>query len=931
MLRQLKAHKVEALRFNPLMSVPLLSSRRSATIASQYNTLSENMDHNHIEPDSLWKEQLVEKHMWPVLGDLLKDPEFNQGLFDSENDLPFDLNEDQFMLPTSSLPQEPASSSLPLCTSCNCITTEALEQDDGYCQSKDVKELLRSARTCPLCDMIQKQLCRAVKYHVQRGEEIPDAEEAIRLFAGFMAQSDYSLIEPTPVILKYDTTSNKGPNQAKLVAIGTLVVHPKTKQRPSLVLYWGRLQVHGNRQNCQVPLLPRGSPEEVLERLRTWLQLREEEAAQSRSNAAGDKPLPSRLLDLECFRETGVELATTDIKLCETAGQRDQYVALSYCWGGYTAGRTLKANYHDRCQRIELSNLAPLFSQAINVTRGLGVRYLWIDAFCIVQDDAEDWKHEAADMFNIYSNTICRLAVNDCKSPVHNFFPPQDNVASVKVPSLYTGEEMESNDGEEEHGSDFESTEQSTSPISSTSASRDFMDSNASSSMQKLQIQSDPGDTHSQCGSETDSSTPRKTGVSADHQEEAASNTHSLGTAQEDPRAMYLTIPKAYALEVDSGVLNTRAWVLQERLLAPRTIHFTTDHIYCEDQDDLCGEDWVRRYFTWRSCIDKSSVQTPINLFPERGLSYDTSMLDSEKPEERNSTMWIRSMYRSSRSHLVSDPWLRVCEKYSRCNLSVKSDKLAAFAGLVKKWPSSTEGKNSDAPGKRIGEKNLLGLWESNLGDELLWYATWKGKLKYCHGLGLPSWSWIAYDGSIFFTAEGRSIRDQKTASGLLPEFVLMSSKVPDMMTSLPLESVATLTLRTAIREIGPTSQTPTNYRTEGRERKEIAAFSPFNFNPQSTTIPLTIAEYSDCRDIYDELGMGVLIGFASFDVDQRPPGQLFCAHISSVRGDADEPILAYGLVLIKLTDRNVFRRVGICEINYHWISRGDQTTFTLI
>jgi hypothetical protein len=536
-------------------------------------------------------------------------------------------------------------------------------------------------------------------------------------------------------------------------------------------------------------------------------------------------------------------------------------------------------------------------------------------------------------MFNIYSNTICRIAVNDCRSPIHNFFPPQDVVASVKVPSLYAEEEMESDDGEDEYGSDFESAEQFISPVSSTSAFRDFVNRDASSSREASQIQSIAGDTQSQSRGETDSSAPQKTGVSADQQEEAASKTGPPGKAQEDPRAMYLTIPKAYTLEVDRGVLNTRAWVLQERLLAPRTIHFTTDHIYCEDQDDLCGEDWVRRYFTWRSCIDKSSVQTPINLFPERGFSYDASMRDSEKPEERNSTMWIRSMYRSSETHLVPDPWLRICEKYSRCDLSFKFDRLAAFAGLVKKWPSSTESKNSNAPGKKIGEKNLLGLWESNLDAELLWYATRKGKLKYCHGSGLPSWSWIAYDGSIFFTAEGRTIRDGKTASPPVAEFVLTSSKVPDLMTSLPLESAATLTLRTAIRDMGPVSQTPTKYRTEGRERKDIAAFSPFNFDPRTGTIPLTIAEYSDCRDLYDELGMGVLIGFVSFDEDQRPSGQLFCAHISSVMDPGSgEPILAYGLVLIKVNDGgNDFKRVGICEINYHWISRGDQTTLKLL
>lgn len=40
-----------------------------------------------------------------------------------------------------------------------------------------------------------------------------------------------------------------------------------------------------------------------------------------------------------------------------------------------------------------------------------------------------------------------------------------------------------------------------------------------------------------------------------------------------------------FKLEVDAGPLNRRAWVLQERVLSRRVIHFTKSHMYWE-----CGE-----------------------------------------------------------------------------------------------------------------------------------------------------------------------------------------------------------------------------------------------------------------------------------------------------------------------------------------------------
>ena len=98
----------------------------------------------------------------------------------------------------------------------------------------------------------------------------------------------------------------------------------------------------------------------------------------------------------------------------------------------------------ERCSNISFYEIPELFQQAVAVTRGLGVRYLWIDALCIVQDDPEDWRVEAANMADIHFNGACRLAVTDCQNPTQSFCPPKDIIASVRLPKFEQKEREES-------------------------------------------------------------------------------------------------------------------------------------------------------------------------------------------------------------------------------------------------------------------------------------------------------------------------------------------------------------------------------------------------------------------------------------------------------------------------------------------------------
>ena len=51
-----------------------------------------------------------------------------------------------------------------------------------------------------------------------------------------------------------------------------------------------------------------------------------------------------------------------------------------------------KSNIDTHKKEIMWTALSKTFQDAITTTQELGIRYLWIDSICILQDDKEDWE-----------------------------------------------------------------------------------------------------------------------------------------------------------------------------------------------------------------------------------------------------------------------------------------------------------------------------------------------------------------------------------------------------------------------------------------------------------------------------------------------------------------------------------------------------------
>lgn len=116
------------------------------------------------------------------------------------------------------------------------------------------------------------------------------------------------------------------------------------------------------------------------------------------------KECPGRALDLG-FKHTGT------IRLTEYTADLGPYITLSHCWGKVQAMvTTTKSNYQERIHKISETELPKTFLDAVHIARGLGIRYLWIDSLCIVQDDRGDWEIESTKMADIYSGAYLTIA-----------------------------------------------------------------------------------------------------------------------------------------------------------------------------------------------------------------------------------------------------------------------------------------------------------------------------------------------------------------------------------------------------------------------------------------------------------------------------------------------------------------------------------------
>lgn len=354
-------------------------------------------------------------------------------------------------------------------------------------------------------------------------------------------------------------------------------------------------------------------PEQRFDLLKEWVRNCDTEHSQCITPAS---KLPTRVIDVG-------EAGSQEPLLKQTKGEIAHYMTLSHCWGSKPVIRTTKDTLTKHLHQLPVDSLPKTFRNAVAITRNLGIRYLWIDSLCIIQDDADDWERESTVMGEIYSRSYLTIAASASKDSSGGCFLQRPTNTHVRV---------------------------------------------------KCSI--------------SDSST-------------------GYVFVREKPKSFN---------ELDRSKLNTRAWVAQERLLSPRTIHYDIDQIMWECKEARYSEDGIPVH------VD-GSPQT---------LRWDGRLLLSNT---------LNHTQHSGRKFMWD--WYQFLENYTRRDLTSANDKLPALSGLA------------TVIARKTGDKYVAGLWEGHLNIGMLWKRLTKDPwLTRPVNYRAPSWSWAAYDGPISWVDE---------------------------------------------------------------------------------------------------------------------------------------------------------------------------------
>ncbi|KAN0110962.1 HET domain containing protein [Hyaloscypha variabilis] len=122
---------------------------------------------------------------------------------------------------------------------------------------------------------------------------------------------------------------------------------------------------------------------------------------------------PTRLIDLEVSHGNSEGARVVLTAHVEIEGP---YISLSHCWGSGNILKLTEATLPQLLARIPISQIPKTFSDAFKFTRALGIRYIWIDSLCIIQDSQEDWIYESSTMYMVYQHAYCNIAATQARN-----------------------------------------------------------------------------------------------------------------------------------------------------------------------------------------------------------------------------------------------------------------------------------------------------------------------------------------------------------------------------------------------------------------------------------------------------------------------------------------------------------------------------------
>ncbi|CZR69503.1 uncharacterized protein PAC_19403 [Phialocephala subalpina] len=138
---------------------------------------------------------------------------------------------------------------------------------------------------------------------------------------------------------------------------------------------------------------------------------------------------PSRLLDV-----SGEMIRLID---CDKERPTSPYATMSYCWGRKPFTVLNAENQAIFRAGLLVTELPQSFQDIILTVRRLGLQYIWIDCFCILQGESPeakaDWQREAVKMKLVYTNSYINIGATHARNPTEGCFLSPSRLQNTKL------------------------------------------------------------------------------------------------------------------------------------------------------------------------------------------------------------------------------------------------------------------------------------------------------------------------------------------------------------------------------------------------------------------------------------------------------------------------------------------------------------------
>ncbi|KAI7226274.1 hypothetical protein KC330_g8878 [Hortaea werneckii] len=174
--------------------------------------------------------------------------------------------------------------------------------------------------------------------------------------------------------------------------------------------------------------------------------------------------------------------------------------------------------------------------------------------------------------------------------------------------------------------------------------------------------------------------------------------------------------------ELTQAPLHRRAWVLQERLLARRVLHFGSRQLMWECHEHTAAEFYPHGIKDVSPLVQRAHFKDLDCYSP-----WNRAELKSDDPR----TLTLRI-------------WERIANQYSQFLLTYPSDRVKALDGIARRFK------------RMLDDECLFGMWKRDMATQLLWRVEGGGLYPPSNSLyteqrqyAVPTWSWLSADCAI--------------------------------------------------------------------------------------------------------------------------------------------------------------------------------------